>query len=114
MAVKTCIVSYWDTTCQYSVEVVAECLHEAAILGIKAMKISPDKLHLLSLDVAVKEPAVHRSITGAMLSAWLAPSREKQEGRRVKKAAFWLPSVARTRLASSLELFFAPLRLCVR
>ena len=87
MAVKTCIVSYWDTTCQYSVEVVAECLHEAAILGIKAMKISPDKLHLLSLDVAVKEPAVHRSITGAMLSAWLAPSREKQEGRRAQAAA---------------------------
>jgi hypothetical protein len=80
MAVKTCIVSYWDTSCQYSVEVVAESLHEAAILGIKAMKISLDRLHLINLDVAIKEPAVHRSISGAMLSAWLAhPGKNKKE-----------------------------------
>jgi hypothetical protein len=72
MPLRSCIVSYHDLSCTYSIEVVAETLHEAAVLGIKAMDVLRDRLHLLSLDVLVKPPEVHRSISGAALSAWLA------------------------------------------
>lgn len=82
MALRTCIVSYSDATCTSSVEVVAVTLHEAAVLGIRAMDVPRNRLHLLSIDVTIKAPEVHRSITGAVLSAWLA-----QPGKTPKEQA---------------------------
>jgi hypothetical protein len=85
MPLKTCIVSYYDNQCRYSVEVVAETLHEAAVLGIKAMKVEPATLHRQSFDVLIKEPEVHRSISGAMLSAWLAQPGKNEKEQALKK-----------------------------
>ena len=82
MALRTCVVSYYDRDFKHSVEVVAETLHEAAVLGIKAMNVPGDCLHLLSLNVCVKVPEVHHTITGASLGAWLA-----QPGKTPKEQA---------------------------
>jgi hypothetical protein len=79
---RTCIVSYSENDCQRSVEVVAETLHEAVALGLKAMAVPSETLHLLSFNVLVKSPQVYHSISGASLSAWLA-----QPGKNPKEQA---------------------------
>ena len=79
---KSCIVSYTDCDCKRSVEVVAETLNEAAVLGLNAMNVPGERLHLLSLEVLVKSPQVYHSISGASLSAWLA-----QPGKTPKEQA---------------------------
>jgi len=80
MALRTCVVSYYDTDCKYSVEVMAETLYEAAVLGIKAMNVRKESLHLKSFSVLIKQPEVYREITGAALSAWLAmPGKTPKE-----------------------------------
>jgi hypothetical protein len=38
---------------------MAETLNEAAVLGLKAMNVPGERLHLLSLDVLVKSPQVY-------------------------------------------------------
>lgn len=68
MTLKTCIVTYTDADYRRSVEVMAETLNEAAVLGLKAMNVPGERLHLLSLDVLVKAPQVYHSISGASLS----------------------------------------------
>jgi hypothetical protein len=65
----TCKVSYYDMNFEHSVEVMAETLFEAAVLGIKAMNIPQSRLHLLHLNVVVKSPEVYHSISGASLGA---------------------------------------------
>jgi hypothetical protein len=82
VALRTCIVSYYDNDYECSVEVMAETLHEAAVLGIKAMNVSRESLHLRTLNVLVKAPQVYHSISGAALSAWLA-----QPGKNPKEQA---------------------------
>jgi hypothetical protein len=80
VALKTCVVSYTDSDCKRSVEVMAETLNEAAVLGVKAMNVPSERLHMLSLDVLVKAPQVYHSISGASLSAWLAqPGKSPKE-----------------------------------
>ena len=80
MPLRTCIVSYYDSDYERSVEVMAETLHEAAALGIKAMEIPRERLHLLSFNVLVKSPQVYHSISGASFGAWLAqPGRGPRE-----------------------------------
>ncbi len=80
MALRTCVVSYCDRDCKRSVEVLAETLHEAAVLGIAALELPRDTLHLISVDVAIKAPVVYRSITGAGLCAWLSqPGKDENE-----------------------------------
>ena len=82
MALRTCVVSYYENDYERSVEVMAETLHEAAILGIKAMDVPRESLHLRTLNVLVKAPQVYHSISGAALSAWLA-----QPGKNPKEQA---------------------------
>lgn len=61
-------------------EVVAETLHEAAVIGLKAMRVPTERLHLLSLDILVQEPRVFHSVSGASLCAWLAqPGKSEKE-----------------------------------
>jgi hypothetical protein len=79
---RTCIVSYTENDCERSVEVVAETLHEAVALGLKAMDVPSEPLHLLSFNVLVKSPQVYHSLSGASLSAWLA-----QPGKNPKEQA---------------------------
>ena len=80
MPLKTCIVSYHDDNFKHSVEVMAETLYEAAVLGIKAMEVPRDKLYLLQMDVLIKAPEVYKSISGAALNAWLAfPGKTPKE-----------------------------------
>jgi hypothetical protein len=79
-----CIVSYWDCEFKHSVEVTAETLYEAAVLAIKAMKAPKDRLQNLSFDVEVKPPHVWHSISGPMLSAWLAQPGKNQKEKALK------------------------------
>jgi hypothetical protein len=71
--------------CQYSVEVIADSLHEAAVLGIVAMNVKPDALHLRSFDIAIKEPVIYRRISGPMLSAWLAQPGKNETQQALKE-----------------------------
>jgi len=80
VSLRTCIVSYCENDYERSVEVLAETLHEAAVLGIKAMNMSCESLHLRTLNVLVKAPQVYHSISGAALRAWLAqPGKDSKE-----------------------------------
>jgi hypothetical protein len=84
MPLKTCEVSYSDLTCRYSVEVMAETLYEAIVLGIKAMIVREDTLHLKSFNVLIKQPEVYREISGAALSAWLAMPGKTSKAQALK------------------------------
>jgi hypothetical protein len=85
VALKTCIVSCYENDYERSVEVMAETLHEAAALAVKAMDVPRERLHLLSFNVRVKPPQVYHSISGASFCAWLAqPGKSPRE--RVLKA----------------------------
>jgi hypothetical protein len=80
VTLRTCIVSYYENDYERSVEVMAETLHEAAVLGLTAMKVSQESLHLKTLNVVVKAPQVYHSISGAALSAWLSqPGKSPKE-----------------------------------
>jgi hypothetical protein len=80
MALKTCVVSYYDKDFKRSVEVVSETLYEAAVLGVKAMDVPLHRLYLMSIDVLIKSPEVYKSISGAALNAWLAmPGKNPKE-----------------------------------
>ena len=81
---RTCVVSYYDMNFKHHIEITAETLFEAAVLGIKAMNVPQDKLHLLHFDVLVKAPEVYHSISGPSLSAWLARKGKNQEERALK------------------------------
>jgi hypothetical protein len=80
--VRSCVASYRDGDFKKSIEVVAETLYEAVALGIKAMNVPRDRLHVLSFDVSVKSPEVWHSISGSSLSAWLG-----QHGKSPKEQA---------------------------
>jgi len=59
---------------------MAERFEEAVVLGIKAIKVPLDTLYLQSIWVEVKQPVVHRQVTGAVLNAWLAmPGKDENE-----------------------------------
>jgi len=82
---RSCVVSYSDINFKHSVEVTAETLYGAAVLGIKAMNVPRDRLHLLSFDVLVKAPEVYHSISGAALGAWLARSGKNKAEKDLKE-----------------------------
>lgn len=69
-----------ERDCKRSVEVMPKTSHEAAVLGVKAMNVPSERLHLLSLDVLVKAPQVYHSISGVSLNACLAqPGKNPKE-----------------------------------
>ena len=55
---------------------------ETVALGIKAMKVPRDRLHMPSFSVKVQAPDVWHSVTDAALNAWLV-----QNGRSPKEQA---------------------------
>ncbi|HLK66655.1 MAG TPA: hypothetical protein VKU19_24640 [Bryobacteraceae bacterium] len=70
---RSCIVSYKDLDgITHSIEVTAESLYEAAILGLAAMKVprwrdSP----WLQINVQAKSPATTHLVEHTMLTSWL-------------------------------------------
>ena len=65
MAIKACVVSdMGQDSIRHSVEVTAEALYEAAVLGIKATH----PLRGSFFDVRVKAPTVRHSASGAVLA----------------------------------------------
>ncbi len=56
----------------------------ASALGIKAMKIPSNRVHMLSFDVKVKAPEVHHSISSASLGAWLTQNGKTPKEQTLK------------------------------
>jgi len=75
MAVKTCRVSFKDADgLVHAVEVTADSMYEAAVLGLKALKRS-DWIDVIGpgtrITVAVLEPPVEHFVLYAQLQRWL-------------------------------------------
>src|ERR1043165_7810537 len=71
---RSCRVSYQDLDgIKHSVEVTAESLYEAAVVGMTALRAAgwmnaPN----LTIDVTVRTPEATHSISNAVLAAWLS------------------------------------------
>ena len=70
---RSCIVSYQDLDgITHSVEVTAESLYEAAILGLAAMKVPRWRDSVwLRLQIRAKVPEVTHTVERSVLAAWL-------------------------------------------
>jgi len=89
MPLRICAVSFADVRgIRHTVEVQAESLFEAAILGVRPMKDEPWIEHVgpaTVLDIEVREPAAKHAITMMQVERWLeGGSTSPNEG--VKKA----------------------------
>jgi hypothetical protein len=83
---RSCIVSYGDLDgIRHSVEVTAETLYEAAILGMKALKVanweSPPNLEI---EIRERQPEVRHSVRNSVLSAWLARNGKTPKEQALK------------------------------
>jgi hypothetical protein len=97
---------YHDHDFKHSVEVIAETLCEAVVLGIRAMDIPRDKLYLLSIDIKIKSPEVYKSISGAALNAWLAMAGKnpKEQALKIGSATCCAHSRRRNEMAQRPDL----------
>lgn len=71
---RSCKVSYQDQEgIRHSVDVTAETLYEAAVLGMKALQV-PNwrKATSLMIDVTVKAPETTHTINTGVISVWLS------------------------------------------
>jgi hypothetical protein len=71
---RSCRVSYQDQEgIKHSVDVTAETLYEAAVLGMKALRVAGwlDAPHLM-INVTVRAPETTHTIRNAALAAWLS------------------------------------------
>jgi hypothetical protein len=75
VSARTCVVGFAGPTgIRHSVEVTAESLYEAAVLGLSAMRKHGWVDHIgagTELQVQVKEPTVTHSVTVAQLRRWV-------------------------------------------
>jgi hypothetical protein len=84
--VRSCVVSYRDFEgITHSIEVTAETLYEAAILGMKAMKVgrwrdAPN----LEIEVKVKHPETRYTMSNAVLAAWLSRNGKSPKEQAIK------------------------------
>jgi hypothetical protein len=71
---RSCLVSYQDIeSVRHTVEVTAGSLYEAAILGMKALRVPNwENSSNLEIEIRVRTPQVRHSISNAVLTAWLA------------------------------------------
>jgi hypothetical protein len=94
--VRTCAVSFADVRgFRHTVEVQAESLFEAAILGVRRFRGDPWIEHVgpaTVLDIEVREPAAKHAITMMQVERWLeGASTSPNEGvkkAKLKDAAF--------------------------
>ena len=71
--IRSCRVSYQDPDgIRHSVEVTAETLYEAAVLGIKALQLANGSSAPIMIDVTVKAPETTHTIKTTALSSWLS------------------------------------------
>ena len=88
-----CLVSYRDVDgIQHSVEVTAESLYEAAVMGMTALKVEGwQNLPSLEIEVRVRLPETRHTIWNSVLAAWLArpgkTPREQALKSRLRKVA---------------------------
>lgn len=93
MALRTCVVSFKDARgIRHSVDVEAESLYEAAVLGITRLNEDPwvEKIGPATvLDVEVREPGTKHSISVQTLERWLggATSSPAEASRKAKLKA---------------------------
>ena len=86
LELRSCRVSYQDSDgIGHSVEVTAETLYEAAILGMTALRAggwlnAPN----LTIEIAVKAPETTHSIRNAVLAAWLSRSGKSPREQALK------------------------------
>lgn len=71
---RSCRVPYQDADgIRHSVEVTAETLYEAAVLGMTALRAAGwINAPSLTIEVKVKAPETTHSISNAVLNAWLS------------------------------------------
>jgi hypothetical protein len=86
MGLRSCTVSYQDLDgITHSVDVTAETLYEAAILGVNALRVprwqdNPN----LKIQVRVRQPETVHEIWNSGLSAWLARVAKSPAEQAVK------------------------------
>jgi hypothetical protein len=83
---RSCRVSYQDSDgIRHSVEVTAETLYEAAVLGMTTLRAAgwmdaPN----LAIEVAVKAPETSHSINSGVLATWLSRSGKSPREQALK------------------------------
>jgi hypothetical protein len=83
---RSCRISYLDSdSLRHSVEVTAETLYEAAVLGMTTLRAAgwidaPN----LTIEVTVKAPEMTHSISSGVLSAWLSRSGKSPREQALK------------------------------
>lgn len=85
--IRSCVVSYQDQEgVRHSVEVTAETLYEAAILGLKALRVRAGDSHNITIEIKVKQPETTHAIWGSVLEAWLArpPKNPKEQALKAR------------------------------
>ena len=83
---RLCRVSYQDSDgIRHSVEVTAETLYEAAVLGMTTLRAAGwmDAPNLM-IEVAVKAPETTHSIKSSVLAAWLSRSGKSPREQALK------------------------------
>jgi hypothetical protein len=76
MALKSCAISFTDLQgSRHTVEVTAESLYEAAVLGLKALRsdhfLEDPPSAATRLEIEIKHPSVRHALTVQQLRAWL-------------------------------------------
>ena len=83
---RSCRVSYQDFDgIRHSVDVTAETLYEAAVLGMTILRAAGwmDAANL-TIEVAVKAPETTHSIKSSVLAAWLSRSGKSPREQALK------------------------------
>ena len=85
-AIRSCTVAYQDLDgITHSVDVTAETLYEAAILGMNALNVprwhdNPN----LKIQVRVRQPETNHEVWNSALSAWLARAANSPKEQALK------------------------------
>ena len=81
---RACIVSYQDLDgVTHSIEVMAETLYEAAILGMQAMKVPRwQDRPSLKIEVRVKQPETKHTLWNSVLARPGSLGMERRRGNR--------------------------------
>ena len=83
---RPCRVSYQDSDdIRHSVEVTAETLYEAAVLGLTTLRAAGwMEAPNLTIEVTVKAPETTHSINSGVLAAWLSRSGKSPREQALK------------------------------
>jgi len=85
---RSCTVSFCDETgVRHEVDVIAESVYEAALLGVKAIRqnSSADPEPLAPIDVQVKLPTVQQTVAMKQVREWLSGTSRHPSERALKE-----------------------------